>query len=279
MTILGWLATILLFFPAESVFHLRLDTNNCIYSELTSRQRTEMAILDTGSTLTWYDFRNGKFMKGSKDYYTQSKGYNIFFANSLFDAKMYDIGNQHLGMMSINGNRVPVTAIIGLRDMRKYVSIIDFRNNIIIKKGCAIYKIINSIYEKQEAIIQFNGLLYLKLMIGNDTCALLIDTGSASTIIDKRYASYVNKIGKDVTVLMGVQSNNMITANSCIIDTMRIGSKRLQNVQVNIADLSSYEMIGAKPDGVKCIGLLGCDMLSRHKILINLETGSILTVK
>lgn len=115
--------------------------------------------------------------------------------------------------------------------------------------------------------------IFVDGFINDLSIKLLIDTGASRSVFDKK--KLLEKMGEGLIELTeneklstGLGTNTM-KSESLILDNFRIGDLEIKGYQAVILEMShvnvSYEQIGLPPiDGV-----LGGDILKKHKAVIN----------
>ncbi|MEW6468101.1 MAG: retropepsin-like aspartic protease [Bacteroidota bacterium] len=113
--------------------------------------------------------------------------------------------------------------------------------------------------------------LQASIIINGKKANVIIDTGASRTVFDKeRIKKFVKQKAEKITdkLSTGLGTNSM-ESHQVVISSMKIGRLKLKDYETVLLDLShvnrSYEQIKLKPvDGV-----LGSDILRKHKAVID----------
>ncbi len=115
--------------------------------------------------------------------------------------------------------------------------------------------------------------LLVEVVIFNQRFNAVLDTGASKTVFDK---TIIEQYAKQEHILLsehlstGLGTNTM-ESYTLLLSELKIGNLILTDYQVAILDLSSinraYEMLDLEP----ILGVIGGDLLKKHKAVINYE--------
>jgi predicted aspartyl protease len=112
-----------------------------------------------------------------------------------------------------------------------------------------------------------SGVILVAVTVDGRAGTFLIDTGSAQSCIDARFASHLQA---------GSEANEQVrepyrdaTANSVRIETFRVGSIHLHNLEMLSIDLANFLEAGRSIDGI-----LGTDILRRFIVRLDFSSNS-----
>lgn len=126
--------------------------------------------------------------------------------------------------------------------------------------------------------IEENGIhLLMKVLINDKPARMLIDTGASQTVLDKNRAlGFIGdtEIEASETLSKGLGTDSMESFN-VELETITFGGLKINHQEVVLLDLvhvnTSYEAMGESPvDGV-----LGGEILKKHKAVIDYGAGTI----
>lgn len=126
--------------------------------------------------------------------------------------------------------------------------------------------------------IEENGIhLLMEVLINDKPARMLIDTGASQTVLDKNRAlQFIGnaEIEASDTLSKGLGTDSMESSN-VELESMAFGSLKIIGQEVVLLDLvhvnTSYEAMGQPPvDGV-----LGGEILKKHKAVIDYGAGTI----
>jgi hypothetical protein len=115
--------------------------------------------------------------------------------------------------------------------------------------------------------------LLVEVVIFNQRFNAVLDTGASKTVFDKTIIEqYANQehilLSEHLSTGLGT---NTMESYTLLLSELKIGNLILTDYQVAILDLSSinraYEMLDLEP----ILGVIGGDLLKKHKAVINYE--------
>lgn len=114
----------------------------------------------------------------------------------------------------------------------------------------------------------FHPLLDIRLF--NRTYTVVLDTGASKTAFDKTLLQEHD----DALILAsdklstGLGTNDM-ESFTAIIPNLHVGGLHIQNIQVAVLDLSTINIAYRQLDHPEVLGVLGGDILMKHKAVID----------
>ena len=113
-----------------------------------------------------------------------------------------------------------------------------------------------------------NGLILIKGRINDEEGYLLVDTGASKTVIDSRHFPNLEKIETEEKAIIFNQGIKDVIAYQTKVDIIKIESLEIKDYLVRILDLSYFSNFF---EDHKIIGVLGLDVLTNYRILIDYE--------
>lgn len=113
--------------------------------------------------------------------------------------------------------------------------------------------------------------LLVEVVVFGQSFNVVLDTGASKTVFDK---TVIEKHMKDAELMSsellstGLGTNSM-ESHTIIIPVLKIGKFKLKNFEAAVLDLSTISHAYSSLNLPPVIGVLGGDILMRHKAIIN----------
>jgi Aspartyl protease len=113
--------------------------------------------------------------------------------------------------------------------------------------------------------------IFVNLLINGKRCRFLIDTGASKTVIDKGFfEKHFDKKGiKTVKQETSGLHGSVPESHFAVIQKVGIGKLEIKQYQVAAIDLNHVNSIYAKTKKPKIHGILGSDLMLKHKMVID----------
>lgn len=124
--------------------------------------------------------------------------------------------------------------------------------------------------------------LLVEVVIFNKRFTAVLDTGASRTVFDKtiieEYANHEHIVLSE-HLSTGLGTNTM-ESYTLVIPELTLGELTLNDYKVALLDLSSINIAYATLELEPVLGVIGGDLLNKHKAVINYETATLsLTLK
>jgi len=115
----------------------------------------------------------------------------------------------------------------------------------------------------------FHPLLNIKLFGKKFT--VVLDTGASKTAFDKTLLQQANKsaIITETSILSTGLGTNSMASFTAVVPDMRIGRLKIPEFEVAVLDLSTINIAYAQMGHPQVLGVIGGDILTKYKAVIN----------
>jgi len=109
------------------------------------------------------------------------------------------------------------------------------------------------------------------ITLDGNSFTLVVDTGASKTALDRALLLSTNKnvtLNTNESLSTGLGTNTM-QSYTTMIDNLRIGGLHITGFEVAVLDLSTINIAYAQMGHPEVLGVLGGDLLMRHKAVID----------
>lgn len=252
-----------------NAFSIVRDSYGCPYVYVEHNRKKELFLVDTGFSVSAYDYKNGPFFSVNRDA-SGYKGININLFSGTFMLSPAQEDLSILEKVNIGGSEHSIRGILGMDILIKLKGAIDLNSAEFIRDNDDIKRLTMS-RRVEHLLSNRNNLMFIIITSGNSKYCMMLDTGCTHSVVDCNYRSLLLDIKQNNQSFNGTGAGLPLRTEFGYMKDAVVAGVSMKNDNFLVADLSRFSFIGTQIDEIKCIGMLGCDWILRHKIIININ--------